>query len=200
MLVACSGNVLISGSLRANGGAGTVVQFCGQGYGGSGGAIRVVSDSISGSGTLRAVGGSSSGGLGRIRVETNLNSMTDLGAPIASQTIVGTTAQIWQDAMSPTVCVVSIGGVATPSDPRARSNQPPDVQLANPFPTSVLIEASNMPLDWTINLRTVPLSGLDINTPATFVSGDATLSTWEAQVQLLDGFSVMQARAIAPNP
>lgn len=156
-----------------------------------------------GSGYVYALGGagasSSNGGIGRIRIEGNNISLVSTTPP-ASQAIVGATAQIWPSASIPALRVLSIGGAAAPDDPYARLNLPSDIQLSDPFPVTVVIEATNMPLDWTVNLRTVPITGADINTPATFASGDATLSTWEAEVQLTNGFSVMQARAVDPNP
>ncbi len=201
ILIAATQSVTINGGLYSYGG-----NYGGHPHrssGGSGGSIRVVSDNIMGSGYVYALGGagasSSNGGIGRIRIEGNNISLVSTTPP-ASQAIVGATAQIWPSASIPALRVLSIGGAAAPDDPYARLNLPSDIQLSDPFPVTVVIEATNMPLDWTVNLRTVPITGADINTPATFASGDATLSTWEAEVQLTNGFSVMQARAVDPNP
>lgn len=197
ILIAATGTITINGIVRANGGAGN------DGSGGSGGAIRLVGNDLQGGGQVRAIGGSAggaggAGGQGRIRLEAAISISPFSTDPGASQEIIGTTAQIWPSETAPSVTIVSIGGFAAPEDPHPNLSLPSAMQLSNPFPSSVVIEAANMPLDWTVRVRTVPASGQDILTTATYVSGDATLSTWEAQVQLSNGFSVMQARAVAP--
>lgn len=211
ILIAATGTIAIAGSgiIRANGGNGTgdATSHAG-GSGGSGGAIRLIAHQLNGpassvtanggSGAGNGDGSSGAGGAGRIRFEYNSGTDIPFSSPPASHAIVGAAAQIWPSATHPTVRIVSIGGAACPADPRANMGLPADVSLSQPFPVPVIIEAANVPLDWNVRLRTVPIRGQDILSDATLVSGDATLSTWQVQVQLTNGFSIMQARASAP--
>jgi hypothetical protein len=57
------------------------------------------------------------------------------------------------------------------------------------------VNATNVPLDWSVNLRVVPYSGPDFTVSATRVSGDTTASVWEATITAAQGVSAIQARA-----
>jgi len=65
---------------------------------------------------------------------------------------------------------------------------------------SVRIAAQNMPTDWTVVLRVVPRVGQDFRTNAALVSGDASSSVWEAQINAPVGFAALQVRASKPQP
>ncbi|MFO0629302.1 MAG: fibrinogen-like YCDxxxxGGGW domain-containing protein [Polyangiales bacterium] len=98
--IASSSSVTVTGTLRANGGAGgNTIRGSGGGGGGSGGVVFLSSPTLTVSGTVQAVGGSGgvatdgcgetggTGGLGRIRVETVTASCSLTGSfnpPLAS--------------------------------------------------------------------------------------------------------------------
>lgn len=194
------------GAIRANGGDGNngngACILDNSSGGGSGGAIRLIADSVSGTGALSAVGGifntTSLGGSGRIRVEGNSVTLPASG-PNYSLSPAGTVAALWPDSSAPSVRIIMVGDQSAPSDPASSFGFPnQDVSLANAGTTPVRIEATNMPINWTVTVRKVPLSGEDMKATAAFVSGDDTLSIWEAQVNMGIGFSAVQARAVAP--
>jgi hypothetical protein len=111
----------------------------------------------------------------------------------------GTTARLWPEADKPVVYVTTIGGQPVPADPWPNQLPLSDVQIATTGNVTAAIEAFNMPTNWIVKIRVVPLTGTDA-TPvqATFVSGDQTHSFWQATVSLSNGFSAVQVRAAKP--
>lgn len=205
ILIAASSLISQNGTVSANGGNGSGDSSWTYGGGGSGGAIRLVSDTIHGGGALRANQGTSNanwGGFGRIRVEANdASGLVDPGVPPIVFGFPGDPVVVIPPPESPKLTIIDIAGQPTPADPLAALEFPvADVSLANPFPVTVQIEARNMPLDWVVTLRLIPKLGADSRLPATYVSGDETLSFWEADVQFFHGFSALQVHAVAPNP
>lgn len=64
---------------------------------------------------------------------------------------------------------------------------------------TVVVEALNVPLNWTMTVRGVPLTAPDLLANATVQSGDATMSTWSATFPTLpNGNIAFQVRAAAP--
>ncbi len=203
ILIAASSLISLNGLVSATGGNGANPGT--NGGGGSGGAIRLVSDTIHGGGALRANQGTSNanwGGFGRIRVEANdASGLVDPGVPPIVFGFPGDPVVVIPPPESPKLTIIDIAGQPTPADPLAALEFPvADVSLANPFPVTVQIEARNMPLDWVVTLRLIPKLGADSRLPATYVSGDETLSFWEVNVQFFHGFSALQVHAVAPNP
>jgi len=124
ILISASGSVALNGSILANGGDGSFVTWPGEG--GSGGAIRLVADTLQGLGEIQCRGGIAPvfpnwAGLGRIRLETTATTGSIQPSPDPSVVAIadGSTALIWPPTGSPEVRVISIGGQASPTDPRA---------------------------------------------------------------------------------
>jgi hypothetical protein len=198
MLIACAQVITVNGTLRAAGGVGTESSSSG-----SGGAIRLVADTFQGSGSALALGGVAGfggyGGKGRLRVECNTDSFTGSFDPNASiDHTPFNVAALWPDASAPTVRVTSIGGAQVPVDPHASFTYPLQDVTVPDDPVTALIEARHVPLNWNVLVRAVPNGGPDFSVSATYVSGNETLSTWQAALTFPNGFSAVQVRASAP--
>lgn len=200
ILVAASGAITLTGSIQANG-AGD-----GGAAASSGGAIRLVADSLQGAGSLQANGGlgagaSGNGSPGRIRIEANGGNFTGSTSPAASPALAGPLAVVWPPASAPRLRILSVGGVAAPADPRASFAFPlPDITTTELAPLIVL-EGENVPLDWQVTVRIIPLSGNNITLTITAPDPGSTpaLSTWSVVAPLLpNGVSAIQARAFQP--
>ncbi len=191
ILIAASTTITINGAIYARG-------FHYGGYSGAGGGIRLIADNVTGTtGILRATG--SNGGHGRIRIEANAETLSDPGAPAYTVGYPGATATIWPPADAPTVQPLTLGAGSVPSDPRGSFDFPfADVTVADPNAQTLVIEARNVPLNWIVKVRVVPRVGQDFTVNATYVSGDVTLSTWNASLTLPNGFAAIYVRAYAP--
>ncbi|MCA9758419.1 MAG: hypothetical protein KDA27_21665 [Candidatus Eisenbacteria bacterium] len=215
ILIAAQGeiNIASSGLILCRGGNSGV---CGNGNerpgAGSGGAIRLVADLISGSAPgLRAIGGcvgyNSQGGNGRIRLEANaitITNLPDIGNDwtwMLPPEFNG--AEIWPAADAPTVRVTSIGGEDVPIDPSSRFAEQGDVFLTTADSVDVVVEAENVPLDWTVVVEITQRSGDRAQrTPTTLIGGNELLSTWSVRVPPLPAtdYVAVQARAYNANP
>lgn len=201
ILIVSEGVITINGSIVANGGNAPAANA-----GGSGGAIRVVCDELLGNGSLSAFGGSSGGsgaegGFGRIRTEANFDALLTNGNPARSRAEVGTTARIWPEAGEPVVRVLELGEEPVPADPRALITfGDTDVEFQSQVPAVIRVEAQNVPLQASVNVRVVPISQnqQSFTVPATFVSGTFQSSIWEATLPLNVGVSAFQATVTLP--
>ncbi|MEZ5064541.1 MAG: hypothetical protein R3B81_07370 [bacterium] len=201
ILVACAGDIQVTGTINARGGA-----RGDNGAGsGSGGAIRLIADGVTVNGTLVATGGFQTAGEGRIRVEsTGVLGGTGSIFPAPSLVLLasGATAQIWPEATDPSLRIVSLNGLAVPDDPRATFAFPwQDEALdgANGAIT-VRLEGTNVPSDATVNVFVTRTGGDHIGPlPAAFVSSGGNVTTWEiALTDVENGLSAIQARAVLP--
>lgn len=215
LLIASSGTITLTGTIKANGGkGGTGVSlsgpFCNNyraapGGGGSGGAVRLVATSFAGTGQITVNGGDGGpyngtsgggeGGPGRIRVESltataawSFSATPSLGMP-------GTTTL----ASGATLSISSVGGVAAPATP-AGAYATPDITLPSSAinPMTVNLAAANIPLGTTVAVRVTPQVGRQ--TPDTFtstaLSGTLASSTATASVTLpLDQPALLDAEA-----
>ncbi len=203
ILIAAPNLIRIDGTLRANGGFGAGNWT---GGGASGGAIRLIADMVIGDGSLQAFGAApnsnaGAGGNGRIRIEANAITLTGGGDPVYTSTAPGATAVLWTSPNVPSVRILSLGGQAIPTDPRASLDVPgADVTVPNQGSQLVTIEAENVPIDWALVVRMVPPQGQDMTAQAAYVSGDESLSIWQATLPLPAGFTVLQARAYQQAP
>ena len=197
ILIASQGQIIVNGTIVANGGDGT-------GHAGSGGAIRLVSDTLSGTGLLNAIGGffnGPAGGFGRIRTETNFDALLTNGIPARSRAEVGTTARLWPQPGEPMVRVLELGEEPVPADPRSLITfGDTDVEFQSVVPAVIRIEAENVPLQASVNVRVVPVSQAEqsFTVPASFVSGSFESSIWEATLPLNVGVSAFQATVTLP--
>lgn len=192
ILVASSGQILLPGSVLADGGwAGYA-----NGAGGSGGGIRLIANTVSGSGQLRAPGGGVPwggvpGGAGRIRIEAHTISLGDGGIPNWTSSIPGA---VFPPANAPTLKATFVDSVAVPADPLG-GILTADVSIDNLDPAEILIEATNIPVGTTVDVRIVPDRGDVITVTSTPLVGAFEASTATAQVTFPPRHSEMQLRA-----
>lgn len=194
ILVASGGVFTLSGTIGADGGdTGSWSQK------GSGGGIRIIADVFNGSGNMYARGASSSYA-GRIRVEANTTEFLWRSDPVFAFARPGADAVIWPGADAPKVKLISLGGQAIPDEPRADLTwQNTDLYFDAPGTQALIIQADNVPLNWKVKARVAPMSSGSSATwaNAVFVSGDATNSTWSANISMPDRYSIIQVRASA---
>lgn len=193
ILIASRTTIRVNGQLRANGGSASHV-------GGSGGAIRLIADRVEGAGTLRAVGPDPSrvAGEGRTRIEANINAMVDGGDPLHTIGLPGNPPVIWPPNDAPTLSLRTIGGANIPADPRPGVSLPADVTIVHQDAAKLFIDATNMPITSTVEVHVVPTSGESQKYLATLVSGNNAASVWCAILELRNGVSAVQVRAILP--
>jgi len=165
---------------------------------GTGGMIRVVAPVVDGGGVLQARG-LGNGALGKLRVEANTVDLAP-STPGYSYAPIGKSFVFLRESVTPSVRVVSVGGVSAPSDPSAQFVQPADLVVGAPV-VEVLVECRNVPTNATVKVHFRTAQGDAISTvTATLQSGDATLSTWSASGSLgtTQGFSTVQAEVTIP--
>jgi hypothetical protein len=187
--------------ITARGGDGPILGqfFCGlDGGGGSGGAIRLVAPLITNTGTLRVTGGgvqcAAIGGPGRLRVEAF--SFTGFAPTINPPTNQFPYSQVFTPgpviATSnpalinlPTLTITSVGGVAPPAVPAA-SYATADVSLpqGTPSSVSVVLAATNTPIDTLFRVRAIPQNGPNTTVNSTPSTGNFNNSTATATVPL----------------
>lgn len=168
------------------------------GGGGSGGAIRLVANTISGSVTLNVTGGSgggNTGGAGYIRVETFNNSgfsPNNQGAPVSSA-LPGSAVP----TNLPSLQIVSVAGIAVPSNPIGSFQGSPDVVLpaTQTNPVGVVINAANIPAGTTVNLTATPTSGTGASATTT-LAGTLSSSSGTASISIPAGLTVLTASTI----
>ncbi len=202
ILIASSGGLAISGTVRANGGG------SGSGAGGgSGGGIRLVASSLGGNGVVQCLGGSGtySGGLGRIRIErvTNNANLQVNPDPSVVPLQAGATPLIWLPTDGPIATIVSIGGVRAPADPRASfGTYGADVTLPQASPTQVVIATTNAESASTVKVRvSLRANGDSTETTAILTATNSTnplVLLWTASVPAYPGYSAVQVRVVRP--
>lgn len=197
ILIAATGSITVNGSCHANGGSAN------GGYYGSGGAIRLVANQISGSGQLLAYNSTP----GRIRMEANTVTGTLVANPATVAVNPATPALIFPAATAPTVTIVSVGGAASPADPRAQMTATPggdDISIATTSNTvPVLVQTQNFPTNGTVKVYVHPRDGNGNTYTASLVSSNSGVATWQALAAIPyppsnPGHSVIQVRAVLP--
>jgi hypothetical protein len=164
--------------------------------GGGGGSVRVVAPLIS-IPTITASGSFN----GRIRLEGNSVTVPNTvpaysGAPLPSNFV------FLRHALTPSIRVVSIGGVSAPSDPTGQFASPTDVVVPNPQ-VQIVLECKNVPTNSTVQVELRSATNTNFTTVnATLQSGNLAQSTWIATGNLGTslGYATVMARAVLPNP
>lgn len=185
-----SGAGLISAASKPTPGA------CNAVPGGAGGVVRLVAPTIS-LPTISATGGVN----GRIRLEGDSITVPNTlpaysGAPLPSNFV------FLRHALTPSIRVVSIGGVSAPSDPTGQFASPTDVVVPNPQ-VQIVLECKNVPSNATVQVELRSATNTNFTTVnATFESGNLEQSTWIATGNLGTslGYATVMARAVLPNP
>ncbi|HEU4768752.1 MAG TPA: hypothetical protein VFS77_15320, partial [Pyrinomonadaceae bacterium] len=132
-----------------------------------------------------------------VRIEAfDLNSFTiqpqgSLGPP----RITTATPGIVVPANLPTIRIVSVAGIAAPTQPNGSLQGGPDIILptnqANPV--SVALAASNIPLGTSLQVTLTPENGARVSAQSTGLTGTLAASTATASITIPDGISVIQA-------
>ncbi|MEI6341893.1 MAG: hypothetical protein WCR07_08040 [Verrucomicrobiota bacterium] len=209
ILIAAQSSVMIRGSIQSNGGRGIARDGFWDGRGnGSGGGIRLVAEFVQGGGTVEAMGGANwnSGGAGRLRVERvstdgamTFNPPSPSVVPLQS----GDTAVLWVPDSGPSVRVVSIGGKATPADPRAEFGATgADISLAQTATVAVVVETTNVEDASKVKVRMMPrANGQLVEKDAVLsqvVSNSPKVIRWTVDMPVNGGYAAIQARVIRP--
>lgn len=204
LLLAVSGTLTVTGSILANGGAGgdlganyNATGVGTVGGGGSGGAIRLVATTLTGNGPISAIGAGTglhpnignqgTSGVGRIRLEAEIFSRTAVTTP--PYTTSAPRALGLTDV--PTIRIASVAGISAPAQPTGSA----DIVLPTNAPATVpvVIETANVPLGTTVNIVTTPPSGSPSTTVSTALAGTVALASASANINLVDGPSVLLA-------
>ena len=174
---------------------------------GSGGAIRLIANSIVTNGAqldVRSIcaAGTIPGGFGRVRLEAFQLSgnFSVLGGAPFSQAL---PQKVLPDSASPSVRIVSIGGVSVPPTPQATYFNVPDVtlnpSLANPI--TIALQANNVPLGTAIGVSVVTEGVASRSTfTSTALTGTLSSSSATVNVTLPPGTSVLTATATFVAP
>ena len=202
LLIVAQGTIRLNGVIVADGG--NAAQW---GAGGSGGLVRLIANRVEGAGAMYARGGWSrdslgTGGSGRIAIFCNENALSSVGDPAYEvfQPIVGP-APLWPDSAAPRVrpsrLIIDGTPLLLPDDPRASFAFPfADAQFDTFEPVELHVEAENVPLDWAMLVRVVPVHGSSVSVALTpLPGGTVEASTWTAQLVLPRGFGAFQVRA-----
>lgn len=189
ILIAASGTITVNGSCHANAGS-PYSQYA------SGGGVRMVANQILGNGAIQATG-SSSQSLGRIRLEAN--TVSDLlGVNPPTVKVLPTPLIIWPETNAPTVKVISVASLTAPSDPKASlSANGGDLVIAQTNAVVILLQTANFPTNGIVNVYLKPRNADQSILPATFVSGNTNLATWQLTTVLPVSHTVIQARAVS---
>ena len=209
LLIASSTKITVAstGVISATGGAGALNLFgsCGgRGGSGSGGAIRLVAPQILGNGSIAALTPGSScipdQATGRIRMEAFTNTLSGTINPVPS--LVASPSPVTATSNPalinvPSLTITSIGGVAVPAIP-AGSYSTADLSLpaGTTNPVSVILTATNTPLNTTLTMKLIPTTGNPSLFPVSTLSGTPSLSTASSDVTFPSGqVSVLNAYA-----
>ncbi len=153
ILIASSTQIIVNGTITADGGWGGCNNASGPlGNGGSGGAVRLVSNTITGTGSMTAGGGfagvtgsfNPDGGFGRIRLEAYTNSFTGSfnGTPVSQSTPLNLFSNFIPTKPQPSIRVTSVNGTAITENPFSF----PDIAINTDQPVPVVITGQQVPV------------------------------------------------------
>ena len=189
ILIAAAGTISINGSIHSNGGNGGYLA-----YPGSGGAVRLIANQILGSGSIQAVSSTYSG---RVRLEANTAS-TALNITPPSVAVAPVPLVIWPATNTPTVQIISVANLSTPSDPLAKmSPAGDDLTLATTNTVAIVLQTSNFPTNGTVNIYVKLRNYSQSIFQASFVSGNTNQAIWQLNTILPASHGVIQVRAVS---
>ena len=199
LLIAASGQLIVNGSIVANGGNVADQNFeRGGGGGGSGGAIRLIADIIVGEGEISADGGQlgatidpesfgGAGAPGRIRLEANeLQRIT----PTTPLMVFSAPRAALFDGV-PSLRIASVAGVVAPTNPTGIRDMVITGAVANPV--VVMLTTENVPLGTTIGILAKPKYGSPFTTNSAGVTGTVLTGSAIANVTMPGGETTLQA-------
>ena len=206
ILIACSGRMLVSGQVRADGGAKPPGVYA---TAGSGGGVRLVAGDLAVTGAVRALSGPTDGngnpgGYGRIRIERVIGTISQQITPDADVVTLpeGSTPQIWMPEDGPEVKILSIGGQSvTEIDPRAEFGmRPADVVLPQVDAITVRLQTVRVHTNSTVIVRVTPRANGNFLTRTAVVDRVEIpdVVEWSANLPVNDGYSAIQVRVVRP--
>ena len=202
-MIAASDNIILSGSIQADGGS----RPDRGGGGGSGGAVRLVATTVQGAGAINTAGGiawyywsggnyQSAAGTGRIRIDAFNDSYAG-----------GTTGLItrgYQPIIIPpanqavSLAIQNVGGVAVAANPTGQLTAPDVIVPANQQnPIPIVVRCTNIPLNTEIIVDVKPANGATVRAVALNTAGTPASSTATVQVNMPRGGGTIQAKAVS---
>ena len=165
---------------------------------GSGGAIRIVANTVSGSPCLNVSSGPNNfyiptGSAGIIRVEAFDLSQYAPRCSLNEQTFGQPNPVSLPN--TPTLRIVSVGGVAAPANPVGSSNAAPDIVVPTSVsnPVQVVVGGANLPPGTAVQVRLTPETGAPSAVNGTLGGTNASSSTTVALTLPAGGVSVLRA-------
>lgn len=214
LLIAANGTITVDGTIDASGGrGGSLVNgtLGAVGGSGSGGSIRLLADTVRGSGLLHARGGATPafgtateiGGTGRIRVEAFTNQIATGNTDPVMQ--VAAAPGTLENALSPSVAIVDVGGAAVAQPAIGFSGSLGSVDVIVPAPGLVPVRVATryVPSGTRVDLVAKPRYGALVP-----FAGSATLGACQpsgtcegtASFDLAPGDYSIEARATFEVP
>jgi hypothetical protein len=213
IFIAANNQISISstgGILARGGNGGNFRSGEATGGAGSGGAIRLLANVVTASlgAQIKATGGTFNhqGGDGRIRIERNNTDLFSGG--ITPTPSLGLPREVFPPVGSPVCRILMIGSSTVTTDPRAGLGLggETDLMLQTSDPTTIVIETEGVSTDWRVFLRVTgaigPASEIEITSPTNplvFTSGQNMQARVSALIDLPDGYTALQARAVHPT-
>ena len=200
LLIAATGTLQVSGTIRANGGKSGDSNSGGIGGGGSGGAIRIVATVIDGNGSIVAAGGGigrytrsaasrgGKGSVGRIRLEAEELRRTAATNPTYSYSAPN---PVFIPEL-PGLLITDVGGENAPTTATGFRDIVLPQGTANPV--IVGLASTNIPLDNIITLSAVSAAGgPPVKVQSTVITGSEADGIATASINLPNGHSVLTA-------
>lgn len=208
LLIAASDTILLSGSIKANGGPGNLGAFDPEPGSGSGGSVRLVASHLLGSGSIEVIGGTTIvwtgsfhnqiAGDGRIRLDVLDNSYSGgVSGQITrgfQPIIVPVAGQLSQ------LKVTTIGGVAVAANPSGVLVTPDAIisgQQANPI--FVVVHCSDLPLNTPVTVTVKPANGASVSAVGYNTTGTLSSSTATVSLTMPRGGGIIYATAATGN-
>ena len=211
VLLLAAQNVVLYGTITANGGNGVSSGGFGNSSGaGSGGGIRIYASLFRGNGGLSVSGGSffastsgssyasGNGGNGRIRIDCT---DSQFGGSIGNQFTEG-----FQPILIPfgrtgvQINILSVGGSALPANPSSTSANPAVVVPAQQSnPVLIVVGCSNLPLHTPVTVSVKPANGAMVSAVGYNNTGTVSNSTATVLINMPRGGGVIYATAATGN-
>jgi len=202
LVIASSSQIIVTGTIRANGGDAGLLNASFNSGAGSGGAIRLVAPQISGAGSLQVNGGNGAplGGRGNIRLEAFTLAFTGTTSPVFALSTSLTPGPVTAASTPalinlPTLTISSVGSTGAPAIPGG-SYTVADITLpagtTNPVPVTLTVTNTPVGTVFSVVLRPQAGAATTVNSASvgTFATATATANVTFplGQVSVLNAF------------
>ena len=156
----------------------------------------IILEVLGGRGGQGVCSGFGNGGWGYVRTEAFSFASSFSVDPSAKEFSIGQPGLVTL-ANVPTLRINSVGGVNSPASPSGTFHATPDITLptTQTNPVAVALQAANIPLGTTIEVRLTPASGSPASVQSTPLTGTVAASTATASLTLPAGQSLIYATA-----